>query len=429
MRSSGQLNSVFTSLKLSACSVRCSLPNRVKKQGDEILAWFSIAGLMITVILSVLFNSCSTSVKISQPEWFQTGKHPEYPESFFMLGVGASTTKGDPDRAAKEADDMARAEIAKQIQVNIEQSFDSEVSEKTVGRNEKGFREFLSHSKLRTKSWVGLELSGVEIAKRWNDPKRGVYYSLAALDRGKAAAGLKTEITMLTKAVSSYQAMAEKSALEGDYEVALRRLSTARQMAADAEVKTAQLAIINRERPSWGGAVTSKDLQAKIEELQKKVKFAVKVFETIEGSRSESDHVAPMVISTIRECNLEVVTWEEGLPSYDYDQLKKLKPEELQRYLPESVRYLILARAEARLSSSSVYGQTKIYFYQSRGEITLIDFKKGKYVLDEVIGFSDKTKVGNPSRVRAASDSLLEVGRIFKEVLSKRVREIFFAQE
>ena len=136
-----------------------------------------------------------------------------------------------------------------------------------------------------------------------------------------------------------------------------------------------------------------------------------------------------MIISTIRECDLEVVSWEEDLPSYDYDQFKKLKPGELQRYLPESVRYLILARAEARLSSSSVYEQTKVYFYQSRGEITLIDFKKGKYVLDEVIGFSDKTKVGNPSRLRAASDSLLEVGRIFKEVLSKKVRDIFFTQE
>ena len=429
MRSSGQLNGVFTSLRLFACSVRCPPSNEVKKQRDEILARFSIAGLMVIVFLSVLFNSCSTSVRINQPEWFKTGKHPEYPESFFMLGAGASTTKGDPDRAAKEADDMARAEIAKQIQVNIEQSFDSEVSEKVAGRNEKEFREFLSHSKLRTKSRVDLELSGVEIAERWNDPKRDVYYSLAVLDRGKAAAGLKTEITMLIKAVSSYQAMAEKSAFDGDYEVALRRLSTARQMAADAEVKTAQLAIINRERPSWGGVVTSKDLQAKIEELQKKLKFAVKVFETIEGSRSESDHVAPMIISAIRECGLEVVSWEEGLPSYDYDQLKKLKPEELQRYLPESVRYLILAIAEARLSSSSMYGQTKVYFFQSRGEITLIDFKKGKYVLDEVIGFSDITKIGSPSNLRAASDSLLKVGRIFKEVLSKKVRDIFFAEE
>jgi hypothetical protein len=429
VRSSGQLNGVFTPLRLFACSVRCPPSNEVKKQRDEILARFSIAGLMVIVFLSVLFNSCSTSVRINQPEWFKTGKHPEYPESFFMLGAGASTTKGDPDRAAKEADDMARAEIAKQIQVNIEQSFDSEVSEKVAGRNEKEFREFLSHSKLRTKSRVDLELSGVEIAERWNDPKRDVYYSLAVLDRGKAAAGLKTEITMLIKAVSSYQAMAEKSAFDGDYEVALRRLSTARQMAADAEVKTAQLAIINRERPSWGGVVTSKDLQAKIEELQKKLKFAVKVFETIEGSRSESDHVAPMIISAIRECGLEVVSWEEGLPSYDYDQLKKLKPEELQRYLPESVRYLILAIAEARLSSSSMYGQTKVYFFQSRGEITLIDFKKGKYVLDEVIGFSDITKIGSPSNLRAASDSLLKVGRIFKEVLSKKVRDIFFAEE
>jgi len=401
----------------------------VKKQRSEILKGFSIASWMVMVVLSVLLNSCSTPVKINQPEWFQTGKHPEYSESFFMLGVGVSTTKGDPDRAVKEADDMARAEIAKQIQVNIEQSFDSEVSEKIVGRNEKEFREYLSQSKLHTKSWVGMELSGVEIVKRWNDPKRDVYYSLAALDRRKAAAGLKTEITRLTKAVSSYQAMAEKSSLAGDYEVALRRLSTARQMAAEAEVKAVQLAIIIRERPDWGGAVTSKDLQAMIEGLQKKVKFAVKVFETIEGRRSESDHVAPMVISTIRECDLEVVTWKEGLPSYDYDQLKKLKPVELQRYLPESVRYLILSRAEAKLSSSSLYGQTKIYFYQSRGEIILIDFKKGKYVLDEVIGFSDKTKKGNPSRVRAASDSLLEVGKIFKKVLSKRVREIFFAQE
>lgn len=429
MRSADQPNSAFTTSEFFACHIRCSLSNGAKKQGDEILTGFSIAGWMVMVVLSLLLNSCSVSVKISQPEWFKTGKHPEYPVSFYMLGVGASTAKGDPERAAKEADDQARAEIAKQIQVNIEQSFDSEVSEKTAGRDEKEFREFLSHSKLRTKSWVDLELSGVEIAKRWNDPKRDVYYSLAVLDRGKAAAGLKTEITMLTKAASSYQTMAEKSSLEGDYEEALRRLSAARQMAADAEVKMAQLAIINRERLSWGGAATSKDLQANIEELQKKLKFAVKVFETIEGRRSESDHVAPMVISTIRECDLEVVTWKEGLPSYDYDQLKKLKPVELQRYLPESVSYLILARAETKLSSSSDYGQTKVYFYQSRGEIILIDFKKGKYVLDEVIGFSDKTKVGNPSRVRAASDSLLEIGKIFKEVLSKRVREIFFAQE
>ncbi|NBO39600.1 hypothetical protein EBU99_13560 [bacterium] len=68
------------------------------------------------------FSPWSTSARAaSKPEWVDTGRHPKYPNSIFLVGVGTA-------REQLDAESNALSSIGKQIRVSVETASRSEVS-------------------------------------------------------------------------------------------------------------------------------------------------------------------------------------------------------------------------------------------------------------------------------------------------------------
>ena len=90
------------------------------------------------LIILVLILSCSGQAKQVQkdaqaaPGWIDTGGVDQFPSDLFITGVGSADVKySDTAAAQAEADSKAMAQVAKQIEVVIQQlssSFQREVS-------------------------------------------------------------------------------------------------------------------------------------------------------------------------------------------------------------------------------------------------------------------------------------------------------------
>ncbi len=121
-----------------------------------------------------------------RPQWVAE-PHGQFPEARYLAGVGEAGSR-------VEAEDRARAEIAKIFQVRIEA--------RDLSREEfsSGPAGSVSGGRYRQEASSELEavtsrlLSGVRIAETWQDERRNRHYALAVLDRQAAAAPLRREL-------------------------------------------------------------------------------------------------------------------------------------------------------------------------------------------------------------------------------------------
>jgi len=168
------------------------------------------------LLLSAIFVlSCAgpakqTATQIQQnPDWVDTGGINQYPSDLFITGVGSSDVKyGDTAAAQAEADSKAMAQVAKQIEVVIQQlssSYEREVSTASGGSlNQRDIWE-------KTAAYVKIKVEGVKIETRHYDRINGRMYSLAVLDRMDQGKLISDEIEALTSNAAVLMAEAEKS--------------------------------------------------------------------------------------------------------------------------------------------------------------------------------------------------------------------------
>ena len=173
--------------------------------------------LLVTslLILQVLVLSCSGQAKQVQkdaqaaPSWIDTGGIDRFPSDLFITGVGSADVKySDTAAAQAEADSKAIAQVAKQIEVVIQQlssSFEREVSA--------GAGEALSQRDIweKTAAYVKIKVEGVRIESRYHDKKHDRMVSLAILDRMAQGKTISDEITALESNAAAMTIEAEKS--------------------------------------------------------------------------------------------------------------------------------------------------------------------------------------------------------------------------
>jgi hypothetical protein len=168
----------------------------------------------ILVLATVVF-SCAGPAKQAQrqtpanPEWVDTGGIKQYPSDFFITGVGGSDVKyGDTAAAQAEADSKAMAQVAKQIEVIIQQissSYEREVSTTSGGSlNQRDIWE-------KTAAYVKIKVEGVKIETRHYDKINNRMYSLAVLDRMAQGKMISDEIEALKSNAAVLIGEAEKS--------------------------------------------------------------------------------------------------------------------------------------------------------------------------------------------------------------------------
>ena len=144
--------------------------------------------MRILVSIAMLFW-CNSFVFGQEPDWVR-GKSREYPEEFYIVGVGSGDSRQD-------AESRARAHIAEVFSVNIKADISVSKSETLREREGKVSGESNEVTKSRIDMGLKKTLEGTEIADVWLNPKDATYYALAVLDREKAALKMSERIREL----------------------------------------------------------------------------------------------------------------------------------------------------------------------------------------------------------------------------------------
>lgn len=120
-----------------------------------------------------------------RPDWIDTPGR-RFPAQRFLTGVGSGI-----DRTT--ADNRAKALIAEVFSARIEASSSFSESERLVGQ---GQGERLQSSRQAIRTTTRRDIAGVAIAESWRD-ETGLFWSLAVLDRQRAAQTFAAEIESL----------------------------------------------------------------------------------------------------------------------------------------------------------------------------------------------------------------------------------------
>ena len=167
---------------------------------------------------------CACAARSGQaPDAAQKPAEERYSTGRTIVGRGCVALTEEEATDRLEADQAARAEVAKQLEVKIIQVVEDMQSEEQM--NGKSTRVY--SMSIRTREFVDKTLKGVRIETRARDEEKGLQCSVAVLDKSAMAFQLRREVERYLREGSEHLAGA-KSALETeDRTDALREYSLA----------------------------------------------------------------------------------------------------------------------------------------------------------------------------------------------------------
>jgi hypothetical protein len=176
-----------------------------------------------TLVIFSLLNIISAA---QIPKWAQTNSHPKYPSSTYLLGVGIANEKAT-------ATELARADVAKQIQVKIESELETMEQEITTDDKTKLKSEIVS----RTKSVVNETIIGIEIAA--TEFVKGQFYVLAVLNKQRYYSSLEQQLGNIVTETDTYLTGARALVQQGNIFNALDNYLSAQNTMPDFLTKNA----------------------------------------------------------------------------------------------------------------------------------------------------------------------------------------------
>ena len=165
-------------------------------------------------MLVLLASSGAWAGKKDRPSWVDGERVSRYPAGRYIVGIGTSPDTGDETQDRARADNAARAEVAKQIRVQVKEAI-VDIQREETGKA----ADFGSLMEIKSESSVDLSLEGLAIADRYFDPKKKLHHSLAVLERAKAAKRMSDKIIDLLKAADEVGRSAR--AYEGKFQMFL----------------------------------------------------------------------------------------------------------------------------------------------------------------------------------------------------------------
>jgi len=160
------------------------------------------------------------------PDWAKTNSHKKYPPARYFLGVGISEDK-------TEAAELARADVAKQIQVKIESELETIESEFREG--DKSY--ISSEVKSRTKSAASETIAGMEIVE--TKEVKGKNYALAVLNKQKYLSGLEVQMDETLAKTGQLVETGRKSIADGKMFAAIENFTDAQNTIPEFYTKSA----------------------------------------------------------------------------------------------------------------------------------------------------------------------------------------------
>ena len=171
----------------------------------------------LLVCLLVMFACAAPQAKHadksrSAPTWVTTGIQARYPADLYITGVGSAEIKYNDTAAAQaKADSRALAQVAKQIEVVIQQqtsSLQREVSSLSGETlNQRDVWE-------KTAAYVNVKVEGAQIEERYHDTAGNRIFSFAVLDRLARGGIISDRISARVSDALSLVAEAERSRKE-----------------------------------------------------------------------------------------------------------------------------------------------------------------------------------------------------------------------
>lgn len=242
------------------------------------------------------------------PEWVNNA--PE--RNGFAYGVGSADLWGDKADAIRRAGDAARVNLVSQLRVTVSGDFSSDIQErKATGKQ----TELVQTVRNTIRSQVpAVELDEVQITESYLEKKFA--YALAELDRAKAAARLRDQITDLEEQIKSIGAKPRTGTALQKVRVVLPAL----KLFAQRERFADQLALVSiqRQKPALDGDL--QDLQQTIFSLLDQLQ--VRIATTDAGA----ENIAGGVIESLTEQGIRIN--DSGAYDLLVEVAAKLRPAE-----------------------------------------------------------------------------------------------------
>ena len=141
---------------------------------------------IIILICLFLLSACAKTPVI--PDWV-AGNPAEYSNNRYLLGRGEASSVG-------LARDRARADLAKNFAVKIQEQTTDELLWQQGGEGQQGLQTTISRN---IQSQTDRLIEGVKIAETWRAEEGGNYHVLAILDRLQAGSRLRARINQLDR--------------------------------------------------------------------------------------------------------------------------------------------------------------------------------------------------------------------------------------
>jgi hypothetical protein len=252
---------------------------KMKRIGSALIAMFFFLFFISLANMSGIWGiGIAEAKKREKPIWVEKGKTSRYPEQFYLIGIGLTTSSENPEEDRSRTDNNARSELAKQIQVSVEQQItDMEKEIIKTGKRGKVSTEQVSQMKVESSSSVNLTLRGLAIAERWFDPHEKIHYSLAVLNRSETASWLRKEIKKLEESAQTLISYGQGYEGQGDYILALKSYLKAIGELIKASTQQLILEVVREEteagRPTELGNLSTTKIESTVERIISQIKI------------------------------------------------------------------------------------------------------------------------------------------------------------
>lgn len=236
---------------------------------------------VVFVATALIFGGCAT--KPTQPDWV-AGDSAKYTNTQYLIGRGQAST-------IEDAEDRARADLAKIFQVAVAVRSEDVQSYKSAPENSAGPGQYTGESSRHITTRTDQIISGIQIAEIWQDPVSKTRYALAILPRMQTAASLREQINQLDDAT---QASIDQSKNTADLFIKIAAASKAVESQLEREGLQKALQVVDITGRGVDPKFSSGKLSADMDDLLKRVRIAPKV---AEGSAPGLDEIVAGALS------------------------------------------------------------------------------------------------------------------------------------
>jgi TolB-like protein len=197
------------------------------------------------------------------PDWVLGKGHPHFSQKKYLVGIGFS------DKNSVSANESARSNLAKNLKVKIHSTMVD------VSTTEQTYVESVIETEVDT------VLEGVEIKDGWLDQDKGVYYSLAIVERSLVASSIQNRISKIESSLQRNLSEGMEAENKAEFVNSLSHYMSGYQTApALSPLKSALYVITRSQKNSGSQNISASEFESRIKSLVQNLNIA-----TVSGDR------------------------------------------------------------------------------------------------------------------------------------------------